>query len=117
MWSLGDSGLDGTELLPIPKEKAIRDPNAIVAMRNALMSQPKDTAWLVATGTLTNAALLFATFPEVSEHIKGLSLMGGAVGNGFSAVPISKKPGDESRVGNITPFAEFNVYVCGRPYD
>ncbi|KAL1961342.1 hypothetical protein VTO42DRAFT_70 [Malbranchea cinnamomea] len=107
----GDSGLDGTDLLPVPRKSAIREPNAIVAMRDALLSQPKDTAWLVATGTLTNVALLFATFPEVAEHIKGLSIMGGAVGGGFSAVPISKKPGDESRVGNITPWAEFNIYV------
>lgn len=80
-------------------------------MRNALLSQPKDTAWVVATGTLTNVGLLFATFPEVAEHIKGLSIMGGSVGGGFSGVPISKKSGQEARVGNTTPWAEFNVYV------
>ena len=80
-------------------------------MRNALLSQPKDSAWLVATGTLTNVALLFATFPEVAEHIRGLSIMGGAIGEGFAAVPISKKPGDENRIGNTTHWAEFNIYV------
>jgi uridine nucleosidase len=85
-------------------------------MRNALLSQSKDTAWLVATGTLTNVALLFATFPEVAEHIKGLSIMGGSVGEGFAPVPISKKPGDETRMGNITPWAEFNIYVCVPPF-
>ena len=80
-------------------------------MRNALLSQPKNTAWVVATGTLTNVGLLFATFPDVAEHIRGLSIMGGSVGGGFSGVPISKKSGQESRVGNTTPWAEFNIYV------
>lgn len=80
-------------------------------MRNALLAQPPSTAWLVATGTLTNIGLLFATFPEVAGHIKGLSIMGGAVGEGFTDVPMSRLPGDESRVGNTTPWAEFNIYV------
>lgn len=108
---LGESGLDGTDLLPTPTKQAVREPNAIVAMRNALLSQPKNTAWVVATGTLTNVALLFATFPEVAEHIKGLSIMGGAIGEGFATVPISKKPGEEASIGNTSPWAEFNIYV------
>lgn len=80
-------------------------------MRNALLAQPKGTPWVVATGTLTNVALLFATFPEVAEHIQGLSIMGGAVGEGFTDAPMSKLPGAESRIGNVTPWAEFNFYV------
>lgn len=80
-------------------------------MRNALLAQPPNTAWLVATGTLTNIGLLFATFPEVAGHIQGLSIMGGAVGEGFTGVPMSRLPGEESRVGNTTPWAEFNIYV------
>lgn len=80
-------------------------------MRNALLAQSPNTAWLVATGTLTNIGLLFATFPEVAGHIKGLSIMGGAVGEGFTDVPMSRLPGEESRVGNTTPWAEFNIYV------
>lgn len=89
----------------------MRNRNAIVAMRDSLLEQPKNTAWLVATGTLTNVGLLFATFPEVAEHVRGLSIMGGAIGGGFSHAPICKRAGDESRVGNITPWAEFNIYV------
>ncbi|KAK2733877.1 Uridine nucleosidase 1 [Myotisia sp. PD_48] len=110
MISKGLSGLDGTNLLPIPTTPPLHDKNAFVAMKDALLSQPKDTAWLVATGTLTNVAILFAAFPEVALHIRGLSIMGGAVGNGFTKVPISLKPGDSSRIGNITPWAEFNIY-------
>lgn len=80
-------------------------------MRNALMAQPKGTPWVIATGTLTNVALLFATFPEVAEHIQGLSIMGGAIGGGFTDAPMSRLPGEKSRVGNTTPWAEFNIYV------
>ena len=107
----GHSGLDGTDLLPKASRPPVLDANPILAMRNALLAQPPNTAWLVATGTLTNIGLLFATFPEVAGHIKGLSIMGGAVGEGFTDVPMSRLPGEESRVGNTTPWAEFNIYV------
>ena len=81
-------------------------------MRHALLAQPKGEAWLVATGALTNVALLFAVFPEVAEHIKGLSIMGGAVGSGFTNAPLGHVKGEGERFGNITAFAEFNIYVC-----
>ncbi|PGH08815.1 hypothetical protein AJ80_07774 [Polytolypa hystricis UAMH7299] len=106
----GTSGLDGTDLLPTPTTPPVINPNAIVAMRDALLSQPKDTAWLVATGTLTNIALLFATFPEVAGHIRGLSIMGGAIGDKFTDAPMSRLSGEETRVGNTTQWAEFNIY-------
>lgn len=80
-------------------------------MRNALLAQPKDTAWVVATGTLTNVGLLFATFPEVAEHVRGVSIMGGAIGGGFTDAPMSCIPGDGHRIGNTTMWAEFNIYV------
>lgn len=82
-----------------------------MAIRDALLAQPKGSPWVVATGTLTNVALLFATFPEVVEHIQGLSIMGGAVGGGFTDAPMSRLPGEKSRIGNVTPWAEFNFYV------
>ncbi|KAL4752311.1 hypothetical protein BDW72DRAFT_70971 [Aspergillus terricola var. indicus] len=106
----GDSGIDGTELLPKASRPPITDKNPILAMRDALMAQPKGTPWVIATGTLTNIALLFATFPEVAVHIKGLSVMGGGVGDGFANAPISRLVGHEKRVGNVTPLAEFNIY-------
>ena len=73
------------------------------------------TAWLVATGALTNVALLFATFPSLASHIRGLSIMGGAVGEGFTDVPIGPMCKDSggkmiSRIGNHTPYAEFNIW-------
>jgi len=107
----GTSGLDGTDLLPAATKPAVTEPGAVVAMRDALLSQPSSVPWVVATGTLTNVALLFATFPEVADHIGGLSIMGGGIGEGFSGAPISKVPGEEARIGNVTPWAEFNIYV------
>ncbi|KAJ5084599.1 hypothetical protein NUU61_009178 [Penicillium alfredii] len=106
----GESGLDGTDLLPKPSRSPVKDKNPILAMRDALLAQPKGTPWVVATGTLTNVALLFATFPEVVEHVQGLSIMGGAIGGGFTDAPMSRLPGEKSRVGNVTPWAEFNFY-------
>ncbi|KAL4793585.1 Inosine/uridine-preferring nucleoside hydrolase domain-containing protein [Aspergillus venezuelensis] len=106
----GDSGIDGTDLLPKASRAPITNKNPILAMRDALMAQPAGTAWVIATGTLTNVSLLFATFPEVAAHIKGLSIMGGGVGDGFADAPISRLAGQEKRIGNVTPLAEFNIY-------
>ena len=77
-------------------------------MRMALLGQPKGKPWLVATGALTNVALLFAVFPELADHIKGLSIMGGAIGEGFAPVSMSA---DHKGFGNTTFYAEFNIYV------
>lgn len=93
----GASGIDGTLLLPTPTASA-SPTNAILAMRSAILSTPANTCVLVATGTLTNIALLFSAFPEVAAHIKEVSIMGGAFGTRADAR------------GNITPTAEFNVY-------
>ncbi|KAI9703644.1 MAG: Uridine nucleosidase 1 [Candelina mexicana] len=107
---IGASGLDGTTLLPPPTNSPRADVNAIVAARTALLSQPNSTAWLIATGALTNVALLFATFPEVAQHIKGLSIMGGAIGGGFTDAPMGRVKGEGARIGNWTRWAEFNIY-------
>ncbi|KAL8842285.1 MAG: hypothetical protein Q9176_002674 [Flavoplaca citrina] len=80
----GKSGLDGTDLLPKAHVGPVENGDAVTAMRDALMAKPVGQPWLVTTGTLTNVALLFATFPEVAGRIRGLSIMGGAVGNGFT---------------------------------
>lgn len=147
----GESGLDGTDLLPRPEKEPLAHRNAINDMRDALMSCPPQTAWLVATGTLTNIALMFAVHPEVSEspfcplssslpaavaweratsyiflaladtqhqvasHIAGLSIMGGAIGNGYTDVYMGPEYTDatgekHARIGNKTPFAEFNIW-------
>lgn len=112
----GASGLAGSELLPEPIGKP-QSGNTIVAMRDALMSCPPNTAWLVAVGPLTNVALLLATCPEITAHLKGVSIMGGAVGHRFApevylGPPYVDEHGkSHERHGNYTPFAEFNIWA------
>jgi uridine nucleosidase len=90
-------------LLPPPARPANLSISAVDAMAAALLSTPKHTAWLVATGTLTNVAVLFTKYPQVVEHIKGLSIMGGAIGHGFTDAPMGKV-GATERYGNWTPY-------------
>ncbi|KAK1755333.1 hypothetical protein QBC47DRAFT_452775 [Echria macrotheca] len=104
----GETGLDGTSLLPTPSVPPITSIPAIDAAYAALKSTPPNTAWLVATGAFTNAAALFLKYPSLVEHIRGLSLMGGAIGNGFTSAVLGTVDGIP-RVGNWTQFAEFNV--------
>lgn len=79
-------------------------------MASALRRTAPGTAWVVATGALTNAAALFLAHPELKSHIRGLSVMGGAVGGGFTAAPMGQVDGVD-RVGNWTQWAEFNVLI------
>ncbi|KUI66725.1 Uridine nucleosidase [Cytospora mali] len=106
----GESGLDGTELLPKPLVKPREDVSAFDAAAAALRSCKPGTAWLVATGSLTNAAKLFQTHPDLVSHIKGLSIMGGAIGDGFTSAVYGIVDG-KARVGNWTPWAEFNIVI------
>ncbi|KAF2628043.1 Inosine/uridine-preferring nucleoside hydrolase [Macroventuria anomochaeta] len=106
----GESGLDGVTLLPQPVEPAVADVDYLEAMHRALIATPPNTAWLVSTGTLTNIGLLFQKHPDVARHIKGLSIMGGAVGNRFTDAPMGKVKGEGERFGNWTAYAEFNIY-------
>ncbi|KAB5580686.1 Inosine/uridine-preferring nucleoside hydrolase domain-containing protein [Coniochaeta sp. 2T2.1] len=104
----GESGIDGTPLLPTPLVGPDLSLPAIEAAALALRAQPPRTAWVVATGAFTNAAALFQTYPDLIPHVAGLSLMGGAVGGGFTPAVMGTVAG-VPRVGNWTQFAEFNV--------
>lgn len=101
----GESGLDGTTYLPEPTVPAKDHDAAISAIYKALKQQPPKTAWLVAVGALTNIALLFGAFPDLADHIAGLSIMGGAVGGGFTSAPMGKVEGEGERVGNWSRWA------------
>jgi uridine nucleosidase len=105
----GVTGLDGTELLPTPECAPSTKPG-VEAMAEALRAQPPGTAWIVATGTLTNVGALFRKYPELAAHVKGVSLMGGSIGDNFSGAPMGKVDG-KTRIGNWTPWAEFNILV------
>ncbi|KAI7088853.1 Inosine/uridine-preferring nucleoside hydrolase [Hortaea werneckii] len=105
----GETGLDGTTCLPKPIVPARTDKGAVEAMFDALSAEPPGTAWLVAVGTLSNVAMLFNRHPELAEHIAGLSVMGGCIGDGFTKAPLGTIDGRQRR-GNWTEFAEFNIY-------
>jgi inosine-uridine nucleoside N-ribohydrolase len=87
--------LDGTTLLPeLTSEEHVQDKKAVLAMAEGILAQKKGETILVATGSMTNIAILVSLFPEVIEWLKGVVIMGGAVS-----------------VGNVTPVAEFNIWV------
>lgn len=61
----------------------------------AQLEQSDAPVTIVAIGPLTNVALLLHQRPDLHERIESVLIMGGAVDRG----------------GNITPFAEFNIWV------
>ena len=94
----GESGLDGTSLLPPPAVPHVGEP-AVDAMAAALLATAPRTAWLIATGALTNIAHAIIKYPQLGQHIKGLSIMGGAMGGGFTNAVLGKVD-DRERIGN-----------------
>jgi inosine-uridine nucleoside N-ribohydrolase len=87
----GESGLDGPELPPASREPV---PEHAIEWIARTLTARTDPVTLVAIGPLTNVALLLARYPEVETRIERIVLMGGAYGE-----------------GNVTPAAEFNIWV------
>lgn len=87
----GSSGLDGTDL-PSPLMSVIEGDAVDFIART--VSESNDPVTLVPTGPLTNIALFRRRYPELFARIDAIVLMGGSLGE-----------------GNITPFAEFNIWV------
>lgn len=87
----GETGLDGADLPP-----PSRPPGPIHAIDwiAETVSAATSPVTLVATGPLTNVALLLARYPEMEDRLARIVFMGGAIGE-----------------GNVTPAAEFNVWV------
>jgi purine nucleosidase len=102
----GATGLDGAELPPPARPPA--PGHAVDALIALVMSRPAGTVTLCPTGPLTNVALALRKEPRLAQHLAGIVLMGGAI-----------------ELGNVTPAAEFNIYVdphaadivfrCGAP--
>lgn len=103
----GKSGLDG----PVLAEPTmpLKDTHAVDFIVETLRTEPAGTVTLCPLGPLTNIATAFQRAPDIIEKVQEIVLMGGAY----------------FQVGNITPAAEFNIYVdpeaaeivfrCGRP--
>ncbi len=92
----GESGLDtgSGKLLEMPKT-TVADLHAVNYLIETIRGSAKNSIILVATGPLTNIAAAFAMAPDIIERLDQLVIMGGAC----------------HEPGNITPAAEFNIYV------
>jgi inosine-uridine nucleoside N-ribohydrolase len=87
----GVSGLDGPDLPPAAGAPVAAHAVDFLAERLRASDRP---VTLIPTGPLTNVALLLARYPEVTQDIERIVLMGGAIAE-----------------GNVTPAAEFNIWV------
>ena len=89
----GKTGLDGPQL-PEPT-MPLADGHGVEFIINTLRAEPAGTVTLVPIGPLTNIAQAFRAAPDIIPRVQQIVLMGGAY----------------FEVGNITPTAEFNIYV------
>ena len=89
----GKTGLDGPEL-PEPKIK-LKEKHGVDFIIDTLMQEPANSVSLCPLGPLTNIATAILKEPRIIPRIKQIVLMGGAY----------------FEVGNITPAAEFNIFV------
>lgn len=89
----GKTGLDGP-VLPDPT-MPLQDGHAVDFIIETLRTEPAGTVTLCPLGPLTNIASAINKAPDIIEKIDEIVLMGGAY----------------FEVGNITPAAEFNIYV------
>ena len=89
----GKTGLDGPELTE--PTIALEEQHAVDYIIETLRAEPAGTVTLCPLGPLTNIAKAFKDAPDIVEKVQEIVLMGGAY----------------FEVGNITPAAEFNIYV------
>ena len=89
----GKTGLDGPTL-PDPRMK-LEQQHGVDFIIETLRKEPSCTVTLCPLGPLTNIAQALKKAPDITNRIAEIVLMGGAY----------------FEVGNITPTAEFNIYV------
>jgi purine nucleosidase len=88
----GESGL-GNSKLPEPQVKPVPI-HAVDYLIERVLKEPGELS-IFPIGPLTNIALAIRKEPAFAKAVKGLVIMGGAIREG----------------GNMTPLAEFNIYV------
>ena len=89
----GKTGLNGP-VLPDPV-MPLQEQHAVDFIIETLRAEPEGTVTLCPLGPLTNIATAFEKAPDIVSRVQEIVLMGGAY----------------FEVGNITPAAEFNIYV------
>jgi inosine-uridine nucleoside N-ribohydrolase len=87
----GENGLGGA-VFPEPTTKPVAEP-AAEYIRRIVRKYPHEVT-LITLGPLTNIATALNADPELAALVRGLTMMGGSLSG-----------------GNITPAAEFNIYV------
>ena len=103
----GKTGLDGPDLFE--PSFPLQDTHAVDFIVDSVMNEAPGTITLCPIGPLTNIALAIQKEPSIAGRLKQIVLMGGGY----------------FEQGNITPSAEFNIYVdpeaadrvfsCGAP--
>jgi len=89
----GKSGIDGIE--PYEPKIPLQSANAVDFIIETLQAAADGEITLCPLGPLTNIALALQRAPEIKPKIREIVLMGGGFFEG----------------GNVTPAAEFNIYV------
>lgn len=89
----GKTGLDGPNL-PEPS-MPLQTTHAVDFLIETLMREDAGSVTICALGPLTNVALALIREPDIAPRIRQIVLMGGGFFEG----------------GNVTPAAEFNIYV------
>ncbi len=89
----GKSGLDGPQMAD--PAMPLQPGHAVDFIIDTLRREPAGTVTLCPLGPLTNIATAFQRAPDIIGRVQEIVLMGGAY----------------FEVGNITPAAEFNIYV------
>ena len=89
----GKTGLNGP-VLPDPT-MPLQEQHAVDFIIDTLRSEAPGTVTLCPLGPLTNIATAFERAPDIIDRVQEIVLMGGAY----------------FEVGNVTPAAEFNIYV------
>ncbi|MGV3550504.1 nucleoside hydrolase [Rhizobium sp.] len=89
----GATGLNGPELFE--PETPLQAQHGVDFIIETLRNEPQGTVTLCPLGALTNIATALTRAPDIAGRIQEIVLMGGAY----------------FEVGNITPAAEFNIYV------
>ncbi|MCF6429751.1 nucleoside hydrolase [Leisingera sp. MMG026] len=89
----GQTGLDGPTLWE--PDMPLAAGHGVDFIIDTLRREPAGTVTLCTLGPLTNIAAAFNRAPDIIERVQDVVMMGGAY----------------FEVGNITPAAEFNIYV------
>lgn len=87
----GEDGIGGVVL---PESNLKLSPLHAIDLIAKILEDSDEKVTLIATGPLTNIALFLRRYPELKSKIDRISLMGGSVG-----------------FGNVTPAAEFNIFI------